>query len=162
MGLALIAVVCGAAGGLLAGRRPPRRSGVPLPALAAALAGALCLTAGRGWLPAAAAGYALLLAAAALEWRRVGMVLVAAGLLANVAVIAADGGMPVKGLPPGAAAGPLHHGASAGDRLVALSDVIAVPVVSETVSPGDVALSLGGAVVMFFWLEPRRRLEAAR
>lgn len=156
--MVLIAVVAGAGLGLAVGRRPPALAGhrAPWVALALAAAGAACLVAGSTRLPVALSGYVMLLGAAVLEWKRAGMVLVAAGLLANLVVIAVNRGMPVKGLPPGAAAGRLHHGLAASDRLVGLSDVIRLPLLSVTASPGDLVLALGVAVVMFGWLQPRR------
>lgn len=144
---------------LAAGRRPPPARTVrpPWTALALGASGVACLLAGSGAFGPVVAGYALLLSAAGLEWKRAGMILVAAGLAANLAVIAADGGMPVKGLAAGAATGPLHHGLRAGDRLTGLADVIHVPFLSQVASPGDVVLALGAAVAMFAWLQPRAR-----
>jgi hypothetical protein len=155
--LALIAVACGAAAGVIAGRRPPGPGPVPRLALLLIGAGIVCETAASEWLPSVLAGYALLIAAAILEHRRLGTVLVAAGLLANLLVITVNRGMPVKGLASGAAPGSLHHALATGDRLVGLSDIIRLPLVSAMVSPGDVVLALGAAVMMFGWLEPRTR-----
>ena len=54
----------------------------------------------RTWLRAGIllAGYVLLICFAVRNAGLTGMVLVAVGLLANLAVIAVDGGMPVRGL----------------------------------------------------------------
>jgi len=160
--IVIIAVVFGIGLGLAGGRRPPALAGrrVPWATLALAVAGAGCLLAGSAWLPVAVSGYLLLLGAAALEWRRMGTLLVAAGLLANLVVIAANGGMPVKGVPSGAADGRLHHGLAASDRLVGLSDVIRIPLLSVVASPGDVVLALGVAAVAYGWLRPRTRAAA--
>ena len=71
----------------------------------------LALGSAVGWEPRVlVAGYLLLVGFALRNAGLTGMVLVAFGLLANLAVIVVDGGMPVRGLPAGAADGPRHHG----------------------------------------------------
>jgi hypothetical protein len=102
----------------------------------------------------AAGGYALLAGFALLNHRHAGLVLVAAGLLANLLVIGVDGGMPVRGLPAGVPVDGLHHGLSAGDSLTGLSDTVRLAPLHEIVSPGDLLVALGGAVAVFSWLEP--------
>jgi hypothetical protein len=72
-------------------------------------------------------------------------------------VIAVDGGMPVRGVPAGAALGPRHHGVRPGDHLVELSDQIRLAPLDVTVSPGDIVLSLGVATVTAGLMRPRRR-----
>ncbi len=164
MPLAAIAVVVGAALGAATGRRPPRRGGRPDRMDVALLAAGALLSAVGTWVAAgdpgvavAAAGYALLAGFAGRHREHPGMVLIAAGLVANLVVMAADGGMPVRGLAPGVSNG-LHHSLTSADHLPALSDVIAVPALGLTVSPGDLVLSLGGAMAAFGWLvDPRRR-----
>lgn len=157
--LALLALAAGAAAGWLAGRRVPAAAGPwRLPVLVPAGAG--LLAAGSRWVggtagvTVAAVGYAVLAGFALLNVRRAGMVLVAAGLLANLLVIGLDGGMPVRGLPPGVPAAGLHHGLSSRDHLSGLADQIRVVPLHETVSPGDVLVALGGAVALYAWLEP--------
>jgi hypothetical protein len=84
------------------------------------------------------------------------MVLVAFGLFANATVITLNGGMPVRGLPAGATAGARHHGERPGDHLTALADVVHLAPLHETVSPGDLVLSLGVATVVVGLMRPRR------
>jgi hypothetical protein len=152
------AVAAGLAIGILAGRRP--RPGPPAFRAVAFLAGGVvCETAGAEWWASVLTGYVLLLCFALIERRRPGMVLVVVGLAANLTVIAADHGMPVKGLAPAAEAGARHHGLGPGDHLGALADVIEVPG-GSVMSPGDLVLCLGAAVAAFATLEPRRRSAA--
>ena len=135
------------------------------PALAA---GALCELVSSLWVGGAAglallfAGYALLICFAARNLAVAGSVLVVAGLVANLTVIAADGGMPVRGLPPAAGFGPRHHGLRPGDHLTALGDVVAVPALGEVFSAGDLLLA-GGVATMLVTvnLAPRRRRARA-
>ena len=164
--LAVMALVAGALAGGLAGRtipaRPPRWT---RPAL---LVAGVALVLTSRWIPGPpggatlALGYGTLAGFAAANWRRAGLLLVTAGLLANAAVVAADDGMPVTGLAPGVAAGPHHHGLGAGDHLTALGDDIRIGPLGETVSPGDLLVAIGGALAAFAWLEPRRRNSRAR
>ena len=170
---AVVAVLAGLAAGLVAGRRPPPEllpatpaAGRRVRAWAAGLAAGVLMALTGRWV-AGGPGVALLvagdaaLAATALGARRhPGMVLVAAGLLANLAVVAADGGMPVRDLPPGAVAAGHHHGLGPGDHLTGLADDLRVPALGVTFSAGDVVAGLGGAVAAFGWLQPapgRRR-----
>ena len=166
---ALVAVLAGLAAGLAAGRRPPASAGSgwgagwvngrPAGWLWGLAAGAVAALVGR--LVTGDAGVALLclgyavLAATALAGRRhPGMVLVAAGLLANLMVVAVDGGMPVRGLPAGAMAAGHHHGLGPRDRLTGLGDDVRLPAVGITLSAGDLVACAGGAVAAFAWLEP--------
>lgn len=168
MVLAAVALLAGAAAALvaclLAGRRPVAGSGWPRAVGLAPLA-ALVLLAGDRWFGGAvglaltATGYALLTGFAAANWRRPGMVLIGVGLLTNVAVIAADGGMPVRYQPPGVALGHHHHGLSSRDHLAGLADIVPVPALGETVSPGDLLIGAGGALAVFFSLAPDPRRD---
>lgn len=111
------------------------------------------------------AGYAGLLAFAAANARRTGLVLIATGLAANLLVIVVDGGMPVRDRPAAVALADQHHGLSRSDHLTFLADTIPVGAAGETLSPGDVVLAVGAAVAAFGWLEPaptrtRRRVPA--
>lgn len=160
----MVAVVLGAATGLLAGRRPRQATathiGRPnLILLGAGLAAAGCsrLPVGGAAAPGlAVAGYALLAVLALRLRHRPGMVLVTAGVLSNLVVILADAGMPVANMDPGTVSG-LHHGLSRADHLTALSDVIPVPVLRLTASPGDLVVGVGAAVAAFAWLTTPRR-----
>lgn len=125
---------------------------VPLSAFRWPLAlgtGALCELVSSLWVGGAtglallAFGYVLLIAFAARNVAIVGSVLVIAGLMANLAVMIADGGMPVRGLPPASGFGPRHHGMRPGDHLTALGDVVAVPALGEVFSAGDLLLAAG-------------------
>ena len=181
MPLVLIAVLVGAVLARARGRRPAaappsasrRRPGDDRPDISASsslarrssdridtalLAGGavlspvgLWVTAGTASAVAAGAGYALL---AGYSWRHrthPGMAMVLAGLVSNLTVIVVNRGMPVRGVSPGISTG-LHHGMTAADHLTGLADVISLPVLAMTVSPGDLVLSLGGAIAAFFWL----------
>lgn len=157
--LAVLALAAGALAGWLSGRRPGFRAGSwRAPALVPAgaallLAGARFVGGGPG-VGCMAAGYSLLTAFAVANARHPGLALVGVGLVANLVVIVANGGMPVRGVPPGLGTGGHHHGLSSRDRLTALSDTVALSALHETVSPGDVVVALGGAVAVFFWLAP--------
>jgi hypothetical protein len=173
MVLAGLALLAGVAAGWLAGRRPPlddlaRRV---LSVRGAILVAGVVLLAISRWTPGSAglalmvSGYALLVAFVIPYGRnahRPGLVLAGLGLLANAIVITADGGMPVSGLAPGVAAAGHHHGLSTRDHLTGLSDDIRLSPLSETVSPGDLLISLGAAVAVFGWLEPRHSLTRRR
>jgi len=149
MWLALIAVAAGcgigiAAGGRLGSLRAARLRWVWLLA-----AGAGCEAVSDKWIPGAAGlwlvivGYALMLGFAAVNLPRGGSVLVAVGLFSNLLVIGVNGGMPVKGVTPGAQLGGHHHGEKAGDRLTGLADVVYVAPLGETLSAGDLLLAGG-------------------
>lgn len=154
----MIAVALGAAVGLLGGRRPPPAfvagaGPTDLVLLVAGLAAVGCSRLPTTGAAAALAvtGYGLLALLAVRLRHHPGMAMVAAGLLSNLAVILADAGMPVTTMDPGAVSG-LHHGLTSADRLTALADIISVPVLGVTASPGDLVLSLGAALAAFAWL----------
>ena len=170
--LALIALAAGALAGGIRGRRPGRSGSTWKAPLLVPVAGVL-LVAGQRWISGVAGlvvmavGYLALTAFTAANARRPGLVLVAVGLLANLSVTVADGGMPVRGQPPGVPVGDHHHGLSTRDHLAGLADTIRVPPLRETVSPGDLLVASGGAVAVFFWLDPvtaptRRRRPRSR
>jgi hypothetical protein len=130
----------------------------PARALLLLTAGAVCLLVGphvgRSLLGVVLTdgGYALLLLFAVANRRHPGLILIAVGLLANLAVVAADRGMPVKGLPAGVDQGSTHHGLSTRDHLTFLGDNIRLA--GETISPGDITIAAGAALAAFCWLEP--------
>lgn len=149
MWLALIAVAAGcgvgiAAGGRLENLRSARLRGVWLLA-----AGATCEAVADKWIPGAAGlwlvvgGYTLMLGFAAVNLPHGGSVLIAVGLFSNLLVIGVNGGMPVRGVTPGAQLGGHHHGQMAGDRLTSLADVVYVAPLGETLSAGDILLVSG-------------------
>lgn len=105
-------------------------------------------------LPLACYEAALLLFAvvAALNYRLQGAVVIAAGILLNLAVVAINGGMPVS--PEAAAVAGLqvpsdglHIPLTKSTLLPALADVIPVALFRNVYSVGDVLLAIGG-----FWL----------
>lgn len=158
----VVALVAGVAAGLLLGGRLQYLAGARLRWVALLVGGAVCAFAGSRWGTALmVVGYLLLLGFALRNLARTGMILVACGLLANLAVIAADGGMPVRGVPAGAAYGPSHHGVRPGDHLVELSDQIRLTPLHATVSPGDLVLSVGVATLTAGLMRPRRRAATA-
>jgi hypothetical protein len=122
--------------------------GLALAGLALLLAGTQVAGGGPALTPAVA-GYAALAAFAAANRDRPGLMLVAVGLVANAAVTAVNGGMPVAGAAPGAELGPLHHGLSTADTLTWLADTMRIPFFRETVSPGDLLMAAGVAVAAF-------------
>jgi hypothetical protein len=165
--LALVAIAAGIVAGWLSGRRlPTRRRRRQWHAVALLVGGGVMVLAGgralggTAGLVLLAVGYGLLVLFATANVRRPGLVLVAVGLVANLAVVLTDHGMPVRGLPAGVAAAGHHHGLSSRDQLTALADTIHVAALHETISPGDVLVALGGAVGFFAWLEPRPRRTA--
>ena len=102
-------------------------------------------------------GYLLLLGFALRNLALTGMILVACGLLANLAVIVVDGGMPVRGVPAGAAYGPRHHGVRPGDHLVELSDQIRWRRSTPRFRPATSSWPLGVATLTAGLMRPRRR-----
>jgi len=162
MSLVVVALTAGVVAGLLLGGSFRRLAGTRLRTAGLLLAGAGCeiLTRWVGGVTGAViliVGYVLLLGFA---WRNVattGMVLVAVGLLANLTVITVNRGMPVRGVPPGLTYGWRHHGERPGDHLTGLADVVPVTPLGETVSAGDIVLSLGVATVVASLMRPSRR-----
>jgi hypothetical protein len=106
---------------------------------------------GPAGLAVLAASYALVIGFVALNIRFPGTVLVGAGLLLNLAVILANGAMPVslaavhaagaKSLP-GLQTGVKHHTMTPGSHLKVLGDVIPLPGLG-VLSAGDVVLGAG-------------------
>src|SRR5579864_8478412 len=151
MWLSLGAVAAGAIAGRFTGGRIGNLRHIRLRSTAVLLAGAVCEFVGSRWgsgsvgLAVLVAGYVLLLGFAARNAAHPGLVLIAAGLLANVLVIGLDHGMPVRGLPAGTTEGARHHGIRPGDRLTGLADVVRLRPLGETVSAGDLVLAVGVA-----------------
>jgi hypothetical protein len=161
--LIVVALAAGSIVGLALGGRVRRMADARLRSIGLLLAGAGSEFAGShlgaGWFGSALliGGYVLLLSFAVANVALTGMVLVAVGLVANLTVIALDGGMPVRGVPPGASYGARHHGERPGDHLTGLADVVRVSPLGETVSAGDIVLSLGVATVVVGLMRPARR-----
>jgi hypothetical protein len=162
MPLVVVALACGLLAGLLLGGSVRRLAGARLHGVGILLAGAACEISTR-WVGGAApagiiiAGYVLIICFAFRNVAVTGMVLVAIGLLANLTVIAIDRGMPVRGLPAGLSDGWRHHGERPGDRLTGLADVVPLTPLGETVSAGDLVLSLGVATAVASLTRARRR-----
>jgi Family of unknown function (DUF5317) len=162
MWLALIAVVGGGLCGLAAGGRLSNVVNAPLRDLWLLVAGGTLEWAGGRWgLALVIIGYVLLLAFALRNIRLTGMLMIAFGLLSNLVVIAVDGGMPVRGVPPGISLGAPHHGQEPRDRLTGLADELRIGSLGETVSAGDLVLAVGAGAVAFSVIRPTRRRAPA-
>jgi hypothetical protein len=162
MPLVVVALVAGLVAGLLLGGNVRRLGRARLRGAGLLCGGAACELATR-WVGGGAgagiliAGYLLMICFALRNLAITGMVLVAVGLAANLTVIAVDRGMPVRGLAAGVSDGWRHHGERPGDRLTGLADVVPVTPLGETVSAGDIVLSLGVATAVVSLTRPRRR-----
>lgn len=120
---------------------------------------------------AVACSYLALICFALANLRLVGMPVVLVGLALNMAVIAANGGMPVRAgavvkaglvVPdevPSIDLGPKRHLEGEDDVLTILGDVLPVAPLREVVSFGDLILAAGVADVAFRLLRPARRPE---
>jgi hypothetical protein len=167
MSLVVIAIASGLVVGLLLGRSVRALARARLRAGGLLLAGAACELVSN-WVSGPAGGgilitgYVLLIAFAVRNLATAGMVLVAVGLLANLTVISVDGGMPVRGLPATSTYGWRHHGERPGDHLTGLADVVRLSPLGETVSAGDIVLSLGVATVVVSLMRPARRATSRR
>ena len=124
------------------------------------------VVAGAGALPLVAV-LVLLAVFAAANLQVVGMAVVLAGLGLNLAVVVANGAMPVDARAVVAAGvasgdelgavdlGPFRRWRGPGDHLSDLGDIVPVPVLEEVVSFGDLVLAAGLANVTFRLLRPR-------
>lgn len=165
MGYAVVAIVLGAVIGLLGGGSfrnlgEHRLAGWMLLPIGVVLQLVSYSSAGNVALTLMVASYAFLIGFAAANFKLVpvGMALVAAGLALNLAVIAANRGMPVR---PSAVvdAGIVdsltdlrdiklrakHHYEKPSSRLMFLGDVLPVRPLREVLSLGDVVMSAGVA-----------------
>ncbi len=118
--------------------------------------------------------YLLLLGFALANASLVGMWLVALGVALNLLVIGVNAGMPVRpsalmaaGIARPEEVDDLHLGGKRhlerpSDRLTFIADVFPVPVVSEVLSFGDIALDVGVANVIVHLMRPVRSRHAAR
>lgn len=170
-------VTLGAVGGLLAGLVPGGRLAHlghqrvrARPLLGAGLALlAVAGRAGAGWAGGLlVVAYGCLAAFAAANVALVGTAVVLVGLVANLAVAAANGAMPVRAEAL-AAAGLPAEGLRAGrrlegpdDRWTVLGGVVPVRPLAEVVSIGDVVVAVGlGNVARHLVRPPRRRRAVA-
>lgn len=161
------------AGGRLAnlGDVPLRRAWLVVAAVAAQLAGALLPV--RAAYPVGLTASAMLAGGfLALNRRTAGLGLVALGFAANALAVAANGGvMPVSlhalarvdGSLPALLADSRHAVAVPATRLRLLTDVVPAPLpfgLGQVLSPGDVAVASGCALLVFQGM--RRRARRAR
>src|SRR5262249_15245619 len=103
--------------------------------------------------------------------RTAGFVLIAMGMVLNLAVIAANRGMPVDGHALTASGqedtytllvtdgGAKHHLATSHDRLWILADVIPVRAIQQVVSVGDLATDAGIIWLLVWGLRRRRHTD---
>jgi hypothetical protein len=173
--LTVAALLLGAAVGLATGgklryaaRRHIRWWGLIVAGFALQLASDRWLSGFPGYL-ALIAGPICLLVWAARNTRLAGVWIAALGVLANLAVISVDRGMPVErgalvsagivatGTEVISVSGHRHHVVRSGDHLRFLDDRIPVSVAHEVVSVGDVILAVGVAVVVvqLLWYQAR-------
>jgi hypothetical protein len=166
MAYAVVAIVLGAAAGILAGGRlgnlgEHRLSAWPLLPAGVVLQVASNFPKGTVALVLLLASYAALAAFAAANVKLFGMALVVVGVVCNLVVIAVNHGMPVRQsavITAGIAADDAdlrhihlqakHHYERPSDRLLALADILPVAPLREVLSVGDVVMSLGIAMVM--------------
>ncbi len=112
--------------------------------------------------------YVILIAFCVLNLQHAGMGVVAIGIAMNLAVIGANGGMPVRGRAivaagiveraaiPSLEFGAKRHLETGQDTLTFLGDIIPVPKAEEVLSFGDLAMSVGVAAVLVNLLRSRR------
>jgi hypothetical protein len=168
----LLAALTGVVAGLARGGRL-RRVGADAFARWPLLAAGVVLQAVARWVPDAAGTVAIVVSFAVLivfvlsNLRLAGMAVVGIGLAMNTAVIAANGGMPVReeavvaagiaeeGDLDGVDLGPKRHVAGDDDRLMLLADIIPVAATGEVLSFGDLVLTLGIADVVYHLLRRR-------
>ena len=167
-----VAIVAGIVIGLVRGGRFERLAEAsfrlwPLLILGIVVQGAAAFTA-DGAVPLIVASYVLLLVFTAANLHHAGMGVVFVGIALNVAVIAINGGMPVRADAIVAAGivereqipaldfGSKRHLETDDDRLTVLGDIIPVPVAEEVLSFGDLAMSVGVAAALVHLLRRRR------
>jgi hypothetical protein len=171
MGFTVFALVAGIVLGFATGGRPSNVALRPLRG-AGALVGAVALQAvprlvdvsGTTGLACVLGSYVLLLAFALANIRLVGMPVVLVGLLLNVVVIGANGGMPVRAdairtIDPHVQLSAIDFGAKRHledrhDRLTILGDVLPVQPIDQVLSFGDLILAFGIGDVVFRLLKP--------
>lgn len=171
--LTALAVVIGAVIGLLLPptarhRASPRLRFLPVLAVGAAGQAVTARLDETASVTVAIASFVVLVGWAATNLHIIGMGVVTVGLVANLLVIALNGGMPVRAralvdagvIGAREAAGVELEGfrhVADGDRLDFLGDVIAVPEIDEAISFGDVIIWVGAADVVAHLLRRRRK-----
>ncbi|MBO0731321.1 MAG: DUF5317 domain-containing protein [Acidimicrobiaceae bacterium] len=178
--LPTLAVVVGLLVGLSTGGKPRWASRHAVHAPWLVVAGVVAeVVAGRwtlGWLGPMllVGGYGFLLAFVVRNRTLLGVPVVGAGLVANLAVIVANGGMPVRpqavvdagitsvaGLPA-LHYGPRHHAERASTHLPWLDDRLPVAVIHSVVSAGDVILAVGVVMVVASCMHYQGRYQRRR
>lgn len=178
MGFTVVAVVAGILLGLVSGgrfdnikERPFRGLSLLVLAVVAQLAPQLADLGDAPGLALVLASYVLLLGVAVVNRAFVGMPVVAVGLLCNFAVIAVNGGMPVRADAIRTVDDTIdldtleftakRHLETDDDRLTFLGDVVPVAPLGQVLSFGDLIIALGTADVAFRLVRPvggRRRV----
>ena len=140
----------------------------PLLVLGVVVQGAAAFT-GEGAVPVILVSYALLIAFCGANLTHAGMGVVLVGIVLNLVVIAANGGMPVRqdaivaaGIASHEEVAALEFGAKRHletdeDRLTFLGDIVPVPVAEEVLSFGDLVMAVGVAAVLANLLRARQR-----
>lgn len=140
----------------------------PLLVLGVVVQGAAAFT-GAGAVTVILLSYVLLIAFCAANLTHAGMGVVLVGIVLNLVVIGANGGMPVRadaivaaGIAtrdevPDLEFGAKRHLETDDDRLMALGDIVPVPIAREVLSFGDLAMAVGVAAVLANLLRARQR-----
>lgn len=167
-----VAVAAGTLLGILLGGKPSNLAGRTINAWGLLAAGValqwvpeLTGMTEAGALPFVAGSYSTLVLFALANLHLVGMPVVLVGLALNIAVIAPNGGMPVRaeamravgfdGDPEEVDFGAKRHLEEPDDRLTVLGDIIPVEPLGEVLSFGDLILAAGMANLIFRLLRPR-------
>ena len=174
MGFTAAALVAGVVLGFAFGGRPSNVGRRPLQLVSVLVASVALQVAAETFEVYESIGLAMVLASyvglsafAVANIRLVGMPVVLVGLVCNVVVITANGGMPVDreaivaaGVATDAEVDQLDFGAKRhladGDRFLFLGDIIPVTLTEEVISFGDLILAFGVADVIFRLLRPAR------
>jgi hypothetical protein len=93
--------------------------------------------------------YVLLLLFCAANLRLRGLAVVAVGIALNGAVIALNGGMPIRAPEAAVETTTKHHAERPSDRLTFLGDIILVPALRQSLSFGDLIMLVGLVDVLF-------------
>jgi hypothetical protein len=108
--------------------------------------------------------YVFLLLFCVANLRLRGLTVVAVGIALNGAVIAVNGGMPIRAPQGSVETTTKHHAERPSDRFTALGDVILVPALRQSLSFGDLIMLVGLVDVLFHCSRnpvTRRRLATA-
>jgi len=109
--------------------------------------------------------YVCLLVFCAANLRLRGLAVVALGIALNGAVVAVNGGMPVRAPEGAVETTTKHHAERPSDRLTFLSDIILVPALRQSLSFGDLIMLVGLVDVLFHCSRnpaTRRRVSSAQ